>query len=158
MLTANKGYSSSSAMKEASDRFSRESEFGKEVHVIYLGDHDPSGIDMTRDIEERFALFTREEFNVNVHRLALNFNQVQEWNPPENPAKETDSRHAGYVERFGDSSWELDAVEPATLVELVTNQVQSLIDYVVWDDDEERESNMRSELKKYADDYEQKNQ
>jgi hypothetical protein len=57
-FTANKGYSSSSAMYEASKRISSAVEKGLEVHLFYLGDHDPSGIDMTRDIQERLGLFT----------------------------------------------------------------------------------------------------
>jgi hypothetical protein len=158
-FTANKGYSSSSAMYEAAARLalaSNSGEYGKEIHIIYLGDHDPSGIDMTGDIERRFALFTRESFDINIHRLALNMDQVEMWQPPENPAKETDSRFAKYRDEFGDKSWELDAVEPATLADLVREKIEELIDNEQWDIVSERESEMRSELKEMADAYERK--
>src|SRR5882672_9999430 len=56
-FTANKGYSSSSAMYEASKRFLRQSREGKTLFIIYLGDHDPSGIDMTRDVRDRLDIF-----------------------------------------------------------------------------------------------------
>ena len=111
---------------------------------------------MTGDIERRFALFTRENFNIEIHRLALNIDQVELWQPPENPAKESDSRFEKYREQFGDKSWELDAVEPATLSELVSDQIQDLIDFDVWDEVETKESNMRKELSRMADDYEKK--
>jgi hypothetical protein len=61
----------------------------------------------------------REIPAVQVHRIALNMNQIRSMRPPENPAKLTDSRASGYVRRFGKSSWELDAIEPAKLARQV---------------------------------------
>jgi len=146
-FTANKGYSSSSAMYEAGKRIARMEDCVNEIHLFYLGDHDPSGIDMTRDISERLELFTYGLVDsTKVHRLALNWNQVEEWQPPENPAKETDSRYEAYVHEFGESSWELDAVEPRTLADLVRNGIQELIDQDVWDEVAAREKKMRDSL------------
>jgi hypothetical protein len=155
-FTANKGYSSSSAMYEASKRIIEAAKMGKEVHLFYLGDHDPSGIDMTRDIKERLELFTYNRIRIETVRLALNYDQVEKWQPPENPAKETDSRYAVYVEKFGESSWELDAVEPATLASLVEDAVKELIDLDTWQEVEEDETGMREELERFADEYEDK--
>jgi hypothetical protein len=155
-FTANKGYSSSSAMYEASKRIYAAMEEGKDIHLFYLGDHDPSGIDMTRDIKDRLALFTRERIFIKTVRLALNYDQVEQWQPPENPAKESDSRYQVYLEQFGESSWELDAVEPSTLASLVEDAVKELIDQDVWDEVEEHEAEMRKELDRFADDYENK--
>lgn len=152
-FTANKGYSSSSAMYEASKRLVDAHEEGREIHIIYLGDHDPSGIDMTRDIKERFELFTREKIGFEVHRLALNFDQVELWQPPENPAKETDSRYSSYVDKFGESSWELDAVEPATLADLVSEQIEELIDFEKWREIEKQEQAYKDELSSLAKKY-----
>ena len=126
---------------------------GKDVHIFYFGDHDPSGIDMTRDIDERLAQFAHSK-RILVHRLALNWDQVELWNPPENPAKETDSRYAAYAEQFGESSWELDAVEPRTLAELVREGIEDLIDQDQWDVVMEEEKLMRQELERFADEYE----
>jgi len=152
-FTANKGYSSSSAMYDAGKRMANARKYGKQIHVFYFGDHDPSGIDMTRDIDERLAQFARTG-KIEVHRLALNMNQVEEWNPPENPAKETDSRFEAYQEQFGDSSWELDAVEPRTLANLVRENVGELIDHDQWQEVMEGEERMREELQSFADEYE----
>lgn len=155
-FTANKGYSSSSAMYEASKRIVDAWGDGKEVHLFYLGDHDPSGIDMTRDIKDRLGLFTYGKVKIKTVRLALNYDQVEQWQPPENPAKETDSRYQVYVDQFGESSYELDAVEPATLASLVEDHVNDLIDQVTWDEVEDRQTAMREELERYADEYENK--
>ena len=153
-FTANKGYSSSSAMYEASKRIIEAHNSEKEVHVIYLGDHDPSGIDMTRDIQERFVMFTEDTIDIHIHRLALNYDQVEQWNPPENPAKESDSRFADYAKSYGESSWELDAVEPATLAGLVRDQITSLIDQSAWNKIERKEFAYRDELVKLSQRYE----
>ena len=88
-----------------------------------------------------------------VHRLALNYDQVEQWQPPENPAKETDSRYEAYADQFGESSWELDAVEPRTLADLLREGIEDLIDQGVWNDVAERENAMRADLEKFSHDY-----
>lgn len=152
-FTANKGYSSSSAMYRAAKRLLEAAEAGKDVHIIYLGDHDPSGIDMTRDVRERLSLYTHEMFDFEVHRLALNYDQVELWRPPENPAKESDSRYEAYATEFGVSSWELDAVEPATLARLVRTSIEQVIDEEEWDKVERREKEYKDELRNLASRY-----
>ncbi len=131
-----KGYTSQSAMWEASERFIKRMAEGKTVHVIHLGDHDPSGIDMSRDIEDRMSTFVYHNWNglgkFIVHRIALNMDQVQSYNPPPNPAKATDSRFRDYQEKFGDESWELDALEPGVLVKLITEEVLKYRDEKLW--------------------------
>lgn len=117
-----RGYVSQTAMYEASKRFQRRQRYGAErCLIIHLGDHDPSGIDMTRDIEERL----NNTFGVptTIKRIALNMPQVEEFNPPPNPAKLTDSRVDGYIERFGDLSWELDALEPKIITSLIHHEI-----------------------------------
>ena len=96
----------------------RQERAGHKPVVIHLGDHDPSGIDMTRDITDRFALFGAR---AQVKRIALTMDQVDAYQPPPNPAKLTDARATGYIARFGGSSWELDALDPATLDTLITS-------------------------------------
>lgn len=154
-FTANKGYSSSTAMYDAGRRFLEQGDDGKNLYLIYLGDHDPSGIDMTRDIRERLYLYGEWiEGNLEVIRIALNMDQVEAWQPPRNPAKETDSRFAGYRDKFGDDSWELDAVEPRTLASLVRDNITDLIDQDQWAKIQKMEKEMRDELLDFAKDYE----
>lgn len=126
-----KGHTSQSAMWEASQRLVRKIEDGKQVHIIHLGDHDPSGIDMTRDIFDRLSMFTYSR--VDIQRIALNMKQVEEFNPPPNPAKTTDSRYRAYKEEFGEESWELDALEPGRLVSMIKEKVLTYRDESLWD-------------------------
>lgn len=125
-----RGYVSQSAQYEAAQRFDRYLCNGQEPRVFHFGDHDPSGIDMTRENRAKFALLTGRE--VKVERLALNFDQVQEYNPPPNFAKATDIRFAGYVEQFGEECWELDALDPDVLTQLIRDAIEPLIDPAKW--------------------------
>lgn len=123
-FTANKGYSSSSTLYETGKRLAAMSP-QKKCYILYLGDHDPSGLDMTRDIQERLTMFSGVP--VEVERLALNFDQVLALHPPENPAKETDARYKEYLQNFGPASWELDAIEPQPLANLVNNAIEKKV-------------------------------
>ena len=93
--------------------------------------HSRSGIDMTRDIRERLELFIG---GVEVNRLALNMDQVEQYSPPPNPARESDTRFAGYVNLYGDESWELDALEPAVIAALVNDAILNLRDDDLWNE------------------------
>jgi hypothetical protein len=149
-FTANKGYSSSSAIYEASRRFLERRNQDKNLFIIYLGDHDPSGVDMTRDVSERLNLFVRAIDDIEVQRIALNIDQIQRLNPPENPAKLSDSRANEYIRKFGRSSWELDAIEPRQLARLVEKAVIDLRNENIWEEARQREEKMKAELKEFA--------
>lgn len=125
-LMVNKGYSSASAMKASAKRMIEHSD--REPVVLYLGDHDhdPSGNDMVRDIRDRLVEFGVE--GLEVRKLALTMAQIQEYDPPPNPAKITDSRATAYIAEFGPSSWELDALPPAALNQLVNDAVAEYVD------------------------------
>jgi hypothetical protein len=121
-LMVNRGYSSASAMFEAANRF-RERK-GQEGIVLYLGDHDPSGEDMVRDIQSRFDLF---QVAVDVRKVALTMDQIREHNPPPNPAKSSDTRYDDYAAKHGIESWEVDALPPPVLEGLVRGSFQSIV-------------------------------
>lgn len=115
-----RGYTSQSEMWSAAQRFIRQNRNRDNCYIIHLGDHDPSGIDMTRDIQERLEMFGADVY---VKRVALTMEQIGTYNPPPNPAKVTDSRCSKYMEEFGDESWELDALEPSVITDLIKEQV-----------------------------------
>jgi hypothetical protein len=124
-LMVNKGYSSASAMKESADRMIAAGDEGQPTILFYLGDHDPSGEDMVRDIRDRLIEFGAA---VDVRKLALTMAQIRRWNPPPNPAKLTDSRAAAYIARHGDQSWELDALPPRELNRLIEVAFREVVD------------------------------
>ena len=151
-----RGYTSQSEMWAAGQRFYRAIKAGKEVHILHFGDHDPSGIDMTRDIEDRIRLFVGHHANesrFHIDRLALNMDQVEEYQPPENPAKVTDSRFASYEAVYGDKSWELDALNPKVLNQIVKEHVMALADEALIEEVKGQQANCRGLLQTLADNW-----
>lgn len=160
-----RGYTSQSEMWGAAQRFVTKLRQGKKVVILHFGDHDPSGIDMTRDIRDRLVMFAghhesaRASALLKVERLALNMDQVRKYNPPENPAKMTDSRFASYEAQFGDKSWELDALNPKTLNGIVREHVMRHVVPSVFDASRNEEAKSRGILQTLAghwDDVEEK--
>lgn len=131
-----RGYTSQSEMWGAAQRLMWYLDVGQKPVIIHLGDHDPSGIDMSRDIFDRLELFTGG--GVEVCRIALNMDQVNRYQPPPNPAKVTDSRCRDYMLRYGDESWELDALDPPTMTALIRERVDMLADPDIWTEDLDR--------------------
>lgn len=150
------GYSSATSLWEAAQRLRGYIEEGQTPVILHLGDHDPSGKDMTRDIRERLDLFLSTDCDQNyipydgieVDRIALNMDQIYRYNPPPNPAKLTDSRAKAYIEEFGDESWELDALSPTTVDELIETAVGKYINWEAWEEMEEAETTGKTLLNK----------
>lgn len=142
-----RGYTSQSEMWLAGRRLYGYLRKGQRPLIFHFGDHDPSGIDMTRDIRERLEMFMG---GTELERLALNFIQIEEFKPPPNPAKETDSRFAGYRSQFGDESWELDALEPTALANLVRENIERYRDDDLWEQAAFEEEEARTGLLKVA--------
>lgn len=118
-LMVNRGYSSVSAMYDAYKRLNDGDT------ILYFGDHDPSGMDMIRDVRERLEEFGLE---INVKPVALNMEQIRQFQPPPNPAKITDPRAKWYIKEYGQTSWELDALPPKELIRLTEEAVLQNID------------------------------
>lgn len=141
-----RGYTSQSEMWRAGRRIQEHEQ--KRVTVLHLGDHDPSGIDMSRDIVDRIKMFAQIDFEF--VRLALNMNQVNKYNPPPNPAKQTDSRFIEYMKKFGGESWELDALEPKVITGLIATAIANRIDLNTWDESITLEKKHRRTLETLA--------
>jgi hypothetical protein len=196
-LVVNKGYTSSTAIYGAYSRFIEEFERGGKVKILYFGDHDPSGLDMIRDIKTRLMfmfcngsqldeafsnyeiddwwidsgstiydvadisekyesvadleyaeglsekkqdklhalfdegkkmLFLQSKDLFEVIQVGLTMDQIQEYNPPSNPAKMTDPRMKNYIAEFGKVSWEVDALKPKIMEQIVDTAIKESID------------------------------
>jgi len=146
-LMVNRGYSSASAMYDAGIRLKTAMDQGKTCYIFYLGDHDPSGMDMDRDIRTRLTEFGCD---VEVKRIALTGAQIKEHNPPPNPTKMSDSRSKGYIEEYGHTCWEVDALNPEILDELVTEEIEAVIDVDKYEEMLEKEDRDKDTLKRYS--------
>jgi len=146
-----RGYPSLTEVHNAASRHIRyQDRLNQRVVVLHLGDHDPSGIDMTRDIEDRLRMFGAK---TEIRRIALNMEQVELYNPPPNPAKLSDSRSTDYIDTFGVSSWELDALTPEVIGELIEENVLAQRDNEIWEHSLQREANERAEIQDISDNY-----
>lgn len=144
-----RGYTSQSEMWVGSQRLLRHRKRSQVPVIFHFGDHDPSGKDMSRDITDRLELFTRK--SLRFERLALNMDQVEQYGPPPNPAKITDSRADAYIAEFGGESWELDALEPSVLEALVRDAIAGVVDDEEMRDAIESRDSHRETLRLIAD-------
>ena len=144
-----RGYTSQSEMWVAAQRFI-EQEHRESRTIIHLGDHDPSGIDMSRDIQERLDMFGA---NVRVKRAALTMRQIKTYNPPPNPTKLSDARASGYIDTYGHECWELDALEPRVITKLIEDEVTALADMSLFNAIEDQEDRDKRNILEIAEQY-----
>lgn len=143
-----RGYNSQSTMHSMAMMLQGAVSDGKRAVILHLGDHDLSGIDMTRDNQDRLDMFVHSSF-ADVKRLALNYDQVERYNPPPNPIKMTDSRAGMYVLDYGYDSWELDALEPNIISRLIEDEIKAMVDMSIWNEDIEREEEDKERVNEY---------
>lgn len=178
-----RGYVSQSELWSAGQRLLAYIQGGQRVLILHLGDHDPSGIDMSRDIAARLDTFVTRDYHrhnmgslgrsttmtairqhmarrvewdvpLEVRRIALNMEQVQQYNPPPNPAKLSDARAHDYIARYGESSWELDALEPQVMDALIEAQIVMERDDLRWAPKVREEEEHRASMVRVADGWE----
>ena len=103
----------------------------KPLTILYVGDHDPSGMHMSQiDLPRRLA---RYGGNTEIIRVAIAaMDTASSAGVPSFAAKTADPRHAWYVEHFGGRCWELDALNPVVLRNRVKEQVLCRLDLAAW--------------------------
>lgn len=122
--------------------------------IVHIADHDPSGIDMSRDIEDRLYRYDTPDHYYKFVRLALNFDQVKAYNPPPNPAKMTDPRALNYIEEHGKISWEADALTPDVFHQLITEEIlRWRQDEGAWERREKQQEMYKAELEALSKNY-----
>ncbi len=153
-LMVNRGYSSCSAMFDSAQRFKEAIENGQDVHILYLGDHDPSGLDMIRDIEDRTSEMLNEyfgsDYSLSFHHIGITDEQIQEFSPPPNPTKIRDPRAKWYLEKFGNKSWEVDALPPNVLHSVLREKIEELIDMDLYREVLKQEEDEKFKLNKFT--------
>lgn len=121
-----RGFSSISFIKNYVDRIEKQS--NQFPTILYYGDLDPSGWQMPIALKE--TLQYKFCHTPDIHRGALNEDQVLKYNLPNDPdaLKSTDTRAKNYVKQFGSLAVELDALHPQDLTEIVQKDIISFID------------------------------
>ncbi len=136
-IMVNRGYSSVSAMYDAFMRIVNYAAYQQiPARIIYLGDFDPSGLDMIRDISDRIIEFKDgyndgdlvREMDFDVDAVALTMDQIIRYDPPPNPAKIEDPRAKDFIRRHGGQSWEVDALKPEVLNQILEDAIACYLD------------------------------
>jgi len=157
-FTPYRGYVSSSILYELSKRIIKARGEGKIVKLYYLGDHDPSGCDMRRDIKKRLTEFLKGSFvEVQRENIALTMEQIREYDLPSNLVDGDDTRNDWYKENFGDEKWEVDALRPDILRDLVGSAIKKCVDIATWNDTLKTEQEEKKELEEVAGELERRN-
>lgn len=146
-----RGYTGQSELRGAAMRLKRRCDAGQHAVLPHLGDHDPSGKDMSRDIVARLEPFGADD--VEFRRLAPNLDQIEEFGPPPNPTKLSDGRAQGYIERFGYECRELDALDPSVISRLIDENVRMYRDEELYRDVLMRENEEKGALRDLRDGY-----
>lgn len=149
---AGKGYVSTSWAWGSGKRFQGYRDGGARVVILHLGDHDPAGVDMSRDNQARLNLFTGG--GVEVKRIALTMDQIEEYKLPPNLTKMSDTRAEKYVAEHGDLSCELDSLDPETLQNILEGHILEYRDPDIWKRNVALEEEHRAVMNRLAEDAE----
>lgn len=112
---------------------------GQTIRLLYFGDHDPDGMEIPDDLERRLRVIqvrTGAVIPFTIERLGLNRDQIEKYKPPPFWAKQTSARYDKYVDNHPwvqDRAWELDALDPVVLRDLVQNAVENYFDEDLYD-------------------------
>lgn len=154
---ATKGHSSVSETWAAGQRLADYISRGQRPIIFYLGDHDPTGMQITEHVRDTLSLFVG--MPVMVQRIALNKDQIDEFDLPHNPVKTRwdgsfkDSRAKAYVEQFGEESWELDALDPTYMQQIVSDAVLRVRDNAQWDKMQAEETEDKREIERIMEEH-----
>lgn len=102
---------------------------------------------MIRDVRDRLM-----EFGVflDVVHIAITKRQIDEYGPPPNPAKVSDPRAKWYIQKHGDTSWEVDALNPVTLNGLLTEHIEDRIDMDLFNTQLQKEEKHKEKLRDFS--------
>lgn len=89
--------------------------------ILYLGDWDPSGIDIQRAAEVEM----NHKLDIHFVRIAITWEQIQRLKPPSRPVNRNDPRARAYIKKYGTRCWEIEAIRPRTLFHIVKEGFKS---------------------------------
>ena len=133
------GYGSQTIYDDLADFIAAD---GRPAHLLYVGDHDPSGHDIQRDLVERVGMFD------SVQRVALTPEQVAQFDLPVNPAPDKDARLPAFAAKYGPVQVEVDALPPDQLVAMIRSAVAPFVDLSAFRERLDEEDEGRERLRR----------
>jgi hypothetical protein len=153
LLYVLRGFSSSTYTHEIAEQFQEYADDDKTIHVLYLGDHDPSGVVIERSAKETIERYLDDDtikIKIEWERLAVLKADGKELKLLKNPTKEKDSRAAGFTEEFGAGCYELEAVDSEIIQQRLEDAIKRQIDKPLWEALDEVEEQQSELAKKYS--------
>lgn len=126
IIRVGRGFVSTTKVHDIAEHFSS---IDKPITVFYLGDHDPSGVCIERDLQERIRA---SGVDFTLWRLAIHSEDIGKFNLPPLRIKDSDSRSVEFRQVYGDDCVELDALPPGELRRRTRNAIESCIDMEIW--------------------------
>ncbi len=147
-LNVGRGYDGWSSIKRAAERYQlqRHDHGMEEITVLYFGDFDPSGEDMHRSLQERFATLG---VYPEIPKVALTPEDARVL--PGDVTKADDSRAAAFVAKYGDVAVELDALPVGELRGRIRTEVEALMNMEALAENDSIERRQRRELREGID-------
>ena len=125
------GFASATAVWDAANNYND----GRPLIVLYVGDFDPSGMCMSEvDLPARIKEFGGD--HIEFRRIALTEDHITSLQSFPASDKKDDKRYDWFVRTYGDRAFELDAMDPVVLRDLVKAEIEVLIDRPLWEEQE----------------------
>jgi hypothetical protein len=123
-LAVLRGYSSLSYTNEIAKHLKIDTT--RKVVILYFGDLDPSGLNIPEVLER--DLYSAFDVDFELQRVALTHEQVDKMNLIPAPVKIGDTRAAKFIDEHGEDVYELDAIEPTTLQQMIRTEISKYFD------------------------------
>jgi hypothetical protein len=131
-LVCTRGYGMWSRLYREATDISEAMKKGIQPYVLFVTDHDPSGLDLNRFA----ASILRNYWNIQIVdvRAMLKKQQIEQYKLYPAPTKVTDPRAKWYIKVFGQECWEVDALGKELMQSVLSGTLEQLIDRKTWDD------------------------
>ncbi|HEY4707048.1 MAG TPA: hypothetical protein VII64_06265 [Thermodesulfobacteriota bacterium] len=146
-LRAHRGYSSTTKKLEIARLFDSKK---KPIRIFYIGDHDPSGLDIERDLLDKISKYQRTDNYATIERLGILREDIALFNLPPLQIKDSDSRAPKFRLQHGAEVVEADALPPVELRARIREKVEALIDFTSWNHKLIAERAEFASIKKFA--------
>lgn len=122
-----------------------------EIVVLYIGDHDPEGLDIPTVVQRRLAqiydLKGWQGAPDDWRRVALTRAQAVAMGAPAMPVKESSARAAGYIAEHGMDAWEVEAMPSRRLQRELRDAIDDVFDEDVFEDVQDAIPEAQAELR-----------
>jgi len=162
-IRVNRGYSSWTFIYENIRELKNVLETHEKVVILYCGDLDPSGVDIQRFLREALEYFGMDESKVELIRVAVTLEQVEQFNLPPRPedvetlAKlQRDPRSKKYTYDYIVELDALVAYVPQEFRRIIREAVERYHDKSIYNEVKRKHEEIKEKANKIVEDYKRK--